>query len=203
MSQFLTTIITRANEFHYNRPILSPEKQLDFIDNMDGLVMLMARNRRLNTVQEGHGFELPTSTSNYPLTDFITKVIQLYENAPNMTPQNTLNAVNSIHSSLFDLVRNKPQTVPISQESFEIKNDDEPCPTECFVCQEIPNYSSAIRTDCGHFHCKECWNHWSKISSGRPTCTACRKYNPLITGFKIKGKVLDDEIEWDKLYACL
>lgn len=194
MSQLLTHIISRVTEFHYNRP--TNREYLQFMDSIYGLILLMARNRR-NGEQliETEVLPEPPRNSNIYLTDFMFKLIQLYRNAPNMTSQEVLSETAGIHTALIKLITNKPQLIP----QFEVKKVDAKCPVECMICQEVPNYSDAIQTDCGHYHCKECWKQWAITAAGRPTCTACRKPNPLITGFKIEKNVSDDDkIEWDE-----
>jgi hypothetical protein len=61
---------------------------------------------------------------------------------------------------------------------------EEPCPTECSVCQEIPKYKDAVCTECNHYYCKGCWENWMNAEGSNKKCPTCRKDMPRITIFK-------------------
>jgi hypothetical protein len=61
---------------------------------------------------------------------------------------------------------------------------EEPCPTECSICQETPKYKDAVCTECIHYYCKECWETWMNAEGSNKKCPTCRKDMPIITSFK-------------------
>jgi len=61
---------------------------------------------------------------------------------------------------------------------------EEPCPTECAICQETPKYKDALCTECNHYYCKACWDVWMKTSI---TCPTCRKSDPKTTIFRMRS----------------
>jgi hypothetical protein len=61
---------------------------------------------------------------------------------------------------------------------------EEPCPTECSICQETPKYKDAVCTDCIHYYCKGCWESWMNAEGSNKKCPTCRKDMPGITSFK-------------------
>jgi hypothetical protein len=61
---------------------------------------------------------------------------------------------------------------------------EEPCPTECSVCQETPKYKDAICTECNHYYCKGCWENWMNAEGSNKKCPTCRKDMPRITSFR-------------------
>ncbi len=61
---------------------------------------------------------------------------------------------------------------------------EEPCPTECSVCQEVPKYKDAVCTECNHYYCKGCWENWMTTEGSNKKCPTCRKDMPRITIFK-------------------
>lgn len=61
---------------------------------------------------------------------------------------------------------------------------EEPCPTECSICQETPKYKDAVCTGCNHYYCKECLENWMNTEGSNKKCPTCRKDIPIITSFK-------------------
>lgn len=61
---------------------------------------------------------------------------------------------------------------------------EEPCPTECSVCQEVPKYKDAVCTECNHYYCKGCWENWMNAEGSNKKCPTCRKDMPRITSFR-------------------
>jgi hypothetical protein len=61
---------------------------------------------------------------------------------------------------------------------------EEPCPTECSICQETPKYKDSICTECNHYYCKGCWESWMNAEGSNKKCPTCRKDMPRITVFK-------------------
>jgi hypothetical protein len=78
-------------------------------------------------------------------------------------------------------VRNNPieRSKVIARRKLE-----EPCPTECSVCQEVPKYKDAVCTECNHYYCKGCWENWMNAEGSNKKCPTCRKDMPRITTFK-------------------
>lgn len=64
---------------------------------------------------------------------------------------------------------------------------EEPCPTECAICQETPKYKDALCTDCEHYYCKACWDVWMKTPTSNHTCPTCRKVDPKSTIFRARA----------------
>jgi hypothetical protein len=85
-----------------------------------------------------------------------------------------------------------PATLPpvapnLSLENTQIININmfnEYCPNDCAICQEIPKYKDAIRTECNHYYCKTCWESWMAATSSNKKCPTCRKNTPTVTIFK-------------------
>jgi hypothetical protein len=82
-----------------------------------------------------------------------------------------------IYRRLF--VRRDERSKVIARRKLE-----EPCPTECSICQETPKYKDAICTDCNHYYCKGCWESWMNAEGSNKKCPTCRKDMPRITVFK-------------------
>lgn len=61
------------------------------------------------------------------------------------------------------------------------KRLEENCQSECVICIDTLKYKNAIRTECNHYYCHECWNQWMKCSTSCPTC---RMDRPRTTRFK-------------------
>ena len=62
---------------------------------------------------------------------------------------------------------------------------------ECAICFEIPPFSKTLKTNCGHYFCRDCYNNWSNTCSNskqflKTTCPCCRKINPSSSLFVIK-----------------
>jgi hypothetical protein len=70
---------------------------------------------------------------------------------------------------------------------------EEYCPNECVICQEIPKYKDAIRTECNHYYCKTCWKSWMNATSANKNCPTCRRNRPTVTIFKAVDMIPDDE----------
>lgn len=67
------------------------------------------------------------------------------------------------------------------------KKLDEPCPTECAICQETPKYKDAVCTDCIHYYCKTCWSGWMTTTGSNKSCPTCRKDLPRVTSYKARA----------------
>lgn len=63
------------------------------------------------------------------------------------------------------------------------KKLEEPCPTDCAICQETPKLKDALCTDCGHYYCKSCWNTWMDSPTSNKNCPTCRKDMPKTTSY--------------------
>lgn len=62
---------------------------------------------------------------------------------------------------------------------------------ECAICFEIPHISKILKTNCGHYFCRDCYNKWSNTCTNskqflKTTCPCCRKVNPSSSLFVIK-----------------
>ena len=64
---------------------------------------------------------------------------------------------------------------------------EEPIPTECAICQEIPKYKDAVFTECDHYYCKACWQTWMNAPESNRSCPTCRKDMPTITSFRARA----------------
>jgi len=64
------------------------------------------------------------------------------------------------------------------------KKLEEPCPSECSICQETPKHKDAVCTECNHYYCKGCWESWMNADGSNKKCPTCRKDMPRITIFK-------------------
>ena len=69
------------------------------------------------------------------------------------------------------------------------KKLDEPCPSECAICQEIPKYKDAVCTGCKHYYCKPCLASWISTDISNKNCPMCRKDLNLIniTSFRARA----------------
>lgn len=85
---------------------------------------------------------------------------------------------------------------PDPQENTQIIDSsmlEEYCANECVICQEIPKYKHALRTECNHYYCKSCWESWMNATSTNKNCPTCRKNKPAVTTFKAAELISDDE----------
>ncbi len=67
------------------------------------------------------------------------------------------------------------------------KKLEEPCPTECAICQEIPKLKDAVCTDCSHYYCKSCWAGWMNTLGSNRSCPTCRKDMPKTTSYRARA----------------
>lgn len=67
------------------------------------------------------------------------------------------------------------------------KKLEEPCPTECAICQETPKFKDAVCTDCNHYYCKTCWAAWMNSDGSNRNCPTCRANMPRTTSYKARS----------------
>jgi hypothetical protein len=67
------------------------------------------------------------------------------------------------------------------------KKLEEPCPTDCAICQETPKLKDALCTECGHYYCKSCWNTWMDAPTSNKNCPTCRKNMPKTTSYRARA----------------
>jgi hypothetical protein len=80
------------------------------------------------------------------------------------------------------------QATPLEKSVVIAKKKlEEPCPTECAICQEIPKFKDAVCTDCSHYYCKACWADWMNASGSNRSCPTCRKNMPKTTIYRARG----------------
>jgi hypothetical protein len=63
----------------------------------------------------------------------------------------------------------------------------------CSICLENPDYNNLLKTNCGHYYCKTCYDGWTQLcikqnETYEVTCPYCRKKNPKLQEYVIKSK---------------
>jgi hypothetical protein len=117
----------------------------------------------------------------------------LIDHVNNMTTEPPVR-INQPIRALTMLTRYNISPDPI--ENTEIIDNsvlEEYCPNECVICQEIPKYKDAIRTECNHYYCKTCWESWMNATSTNKNCPTCRKNRPTVSHFKAVEIIPNDE----------
>ena len=120
----------------------------------------------------------------YNRNDIERDITLLIEHVNNMTTEQPIR-INEPIMALNMLTRYL--SPPVSVENIEIIDSrllEEYCPNECVICQEIPKYKAAIRTECNHYYCKTCWDSWMNVTTTNKSCPTCRKDRPTVTAFK-------------------
>lgn len=141
------------------------------------------------------------------LTHIITRITELYYNSSALSSQEALDAADNIYGLTLIMVRNRRNTIqpvappqpgpyiaplrpatrynPLEKtKTIPKKMFEDNCPMECAICQDTPKYKDAVKTDCGHFYCKECWNSWMNAVGSNHKCPTCRKEMPRTTAYK-------------------
>ena len=59
---------------------------------------------------------------------------------------------------------------------------------DCGVCQETHQVKDCVRTECGHYYCKESWHRWMDSESSNKSCPVCRAKSPKIQCFRAYAK---------------
>jgi hypothetical protein len=63
-----------------------------------------------------------------------------------------------------------------------VEDDSLPYAESCQICFETPLIRNALKTDCGHHYCRDCFDRWEDC---KPNCPTCRSEMPVITGFSL------------------
>lgn len=128
---------------------------------------------------------------------------QINQHVNNMVSYNTNGITNITPPQPPTRVLNGPMTAPLraapaSRSSVSRYNPlekskvipkkklEDPCPTECAICQDTPKHKDAVCTECNHYYCKACWQSWMNAERSNKKCPTCRKDMPRITSFKAR-----------------
>ena len=129
----------------------------------------------------------------YSRDDIEEQLLMLIEHINNMTSERPVRIDRPI-MALNMLTRHLRSPDPLETTQIIDRSVlEEYCDNECVICQEIPKYKDAVRTDCNHYYCKNCWDSWINTPSSNKNCPTCRKVMPNITGFKAVEVIPGDE----------
>ena len=84
-------------------------------------------------------------------------------------------------------IRGPVKTVTEKSKVIAKKKLEEPCPSECAICQETPKHKDAVCTSCDHYYCKSCLDSWMKTKTSKGNCPLCRQVVSLTTSFRARA----------------
>jgi hypothetical protein len=128
----------------------------------------------------------------YNHDDIEFQILQLIEHVNNMTSDPPVRITQPIRA--LSMFRYNVSPDPLENTQIIDRSVlEEYCPNECAICQEIPKYKHAVRTECEHYYCNTCWASWMNTTGSNKNCPICRKNRPIITGFKAVEVIPEDD----------
>jgi hypothetical protein len=82
------------------------------------------------------------------------------------------------------------RVVPLYKERKLViakKKLEQPCPSQCSICYDMPKYKDALHTSCNHYYCNDCWTGWMRAANSNKQCPVCRAQTPTVTTFRARA----------------